>query len=69
MSKICNTCGKISNIDTMISDRKIITKTGYASSGCTIKTYYWCSIKCVPELKNDYPPSNTGMVVGEIINM
>jgi hypothetical protein len=59
--KSCLTCDKIP--EEIVKKTGTITKQSGGSTGCTINTYYYCSI-CVPD---SLPESNSTIIVGEVI--
>ena len=68
MLKICYVCNKTHPIKKMVKKTKVITKTGFASAGCSIRSFYFCST-CAPSKDVNLPNSKTRFVVGKIIKL
>jgi len=48
--------------------RKVTSIKGTSSSGCSICTFWYCSVKCEPKNDDELPSGNCGMIVGEVIS-
>ena len=67
MSKFCAKCNKEGNRNEMVRKTKIVTRQGYASSGCSMKAYYYCT-SCAPKDDSEIPDHKPTMVIGQRVN-
>lgn len=70
-SKTCKKCEqKVDPSDpNVVSRTRVVTQKSSSSSGCSMSRYWYCSEECAPNSNEQLPPSNSQMIIGEVISI
>ena len=70
-SKSCKKCEQ--KIDpsepNVVCRTRVVTQKSSSSGGCSTRRYWYCSEDCAPNSNEQLSPSDSQMIIGEVISI